>query len=255
MQLWQWCLIVLLMSFSSSIVSKAHNKLSLQALSKPNLILIIDDLGDNYRIGKRVIQLPAQLNIAILPHTPFAEKLAKMAHTQGHEIMLHCPMESSVKDAKISQGVILEKHNQDEVQSIFRHNIKSIPYVKGFNNHMGSHLTRFEKPMSWLLASAHYNGLYFIDSRTNRNTKAYDIAKRFGIKTLRRDIFLDPDSTNETINKQLKKVFMMGKKYQTIVVIAHPYDNTLAILEQSLDKLSKQFNIIKISDYFNRQSG
>ena len=35
----------------------------------PALIIVIDDLGNNNRLGQRTVNLPGPVNLALLPHT------------------------------------------------------------------------------------------------------------------------------------------------------------------------------------------
>src|SRR5690554_7064228 len=57
-----------------------------------DMLLILDDIGNNGALGDRALQLKGPINLAFLPHTPHATRLAKEAHQLGHGVMLHAPM-------------------------------------------------------------------------------------------------------------------------------------------------------------------
>jgi polysaccharide deacetylase 2 family uncharacterized protein YibQ len=47
---------------------------------KPHIALIIDDIGDNLRLGRRAVRLAGNVTCAFLPHTAYARQLAISAH-------------------------------------------------------------------------------------------------------------------------------------------------------------------------------
>ena len=59
------------------------------------IAIIIDDLGYKKKHDMRAIQLPGNVTYAFLPHTPYIKDMAVSVHEQGHEIMLHLPMQST----------------------------------------------------------------------------------------------------------------------------------------------------------------
>ena len=65
---------------------------SYQRPTQPTVVLIIDDLGHNLERGLEAINLPGNINYAILPHTPSGELLAKAASKANKEVLLHAPM-------------------------------------------------------------------------------------------------------------------------------------------------------------------
>ncbi|MEJ2118927.1 MAG: divergent polysaccharide deacetylase family protein, partial [Alphaproteobacteria bacterium] len=60
---------------------------------------------------------------------------------------------------------------REEFLATLEHDLASIPYVTGVNNHMGSLLTRDPTSMRWLMGSLREADLYFIDSRTITENK------------------------------------------------------------------------------------
>ena len=65
------------------------------ATSTPTITIIIDDVGNNLVNGERAIALPGAITYAVLPFTPYGNKLAQQAHQAGKEVMLHLPMDNS----------------------------------------------------------------------------------------------------------------------------------------------------------------
>ncbi|MBE8168009.1 MAG: divergent polysaccharide deacetylase family protein, partial [Shewanella sp.] len=146
--------------------------------------IIIDDVGYK-QSDRKVLSLPPQITLSILPFTPLATELAEQAHQQGHEIMLHFPMQS-LNGKRLGIGGIDNSMTKQQICLAIEQAISSIPQVKGLNNHMGSLLTQLEMPMSWIMEILNRHQLYFIDSSTTRYTKARTIADHFDVPNLKR---------------------------------------------------------------------
>ena len=43
----------------------------------------MDVLGSSAQRAEQLIQIPAELTYSFLPHTPYAEQYARLAHQQG----------------------------------------------------------------------------------------------------------------------------------------------------------------------------
>jgi hypothetical protein len=233
--------------------SPFHSPNRLPETDKPQVILIIDDLGDNFRLGKRIVNLPVPVNLAVLPNTPFARRLAELGHQRGHDIMLHFPMEATTRSDLLGKGAILTHHSQQQTLTIFENNLAQIPYVVGFNNHMGSELTQSQKHMRWIMQYAANKALYFVDSRTSPQSVAFQSAKESGVYAIGRDVFLDPASGSVTVEQQLVKALNIANKRGKVVIIGHPHPNTVAVLEREIPYLARDYQWVTVSQLVKRQ--
>ena len=219
----------------------AHSQSSAVIYDHPQPIritIIIDDIGDNWRAAKRLLDLPAPIAFAILPGTPFAERVANYAKEQGQSVMLHLPMHTHDHRELGPMGLTIDM-TETEIKSVVRRSIESIPHIQGLNNHMGSLLTRHPGHMQWVMeAMSEYEDLFFIDSRTSVHTVALDVALEMGIPSTRRDVFLDPDSSIETVEKQWKWLLQLANRQGHAVAIGHPYESTISVLEKEIPKLN-----------------
>ena len=59
----------------------------------------------------------------------------------------------------------------------------------GFNNHMGSRFTADATGMDAVMSVAAERGLLFLDSRTTNDTAAHELAARYEVPLLSRDVF------------------------------------------------------------------
>jgi len=202
------------------------------------LILIIDDIGNNRKLGQRTVNLPGPLNLAFLPHTPFARTLANSAYEAGHTVMLHTPMANKA-DAKLGPGGMTTDMDKQQWQQTLIDNLAAIPHVQGVNNHMGSLLTEQRDAMSAVMEALLQQGMFFVDSLTTPKSVASLQAKTTGLPHLQRDVFLDHVVTPEAIERQFNKAIKLAKNRGLAVVIGHPYTETLDFLEKKLGNLSQ----------------
>ena len=80
----------------------AFNHIDQTPRTRPRLALIIDDIGASLSHAKSFLELEVPMTFAILPKLPMTEESASLIHKQGHEIMLHQPMEP--RDRGLSPG-------------------------------------------------------------------------------------------------------------------------------------------------------
>ena len=222
------------------------------AQQQPQLIIIIDDIGNNYQLGKRIVDLPAPMTLAFLPHTPFAAKLAEQSYLSGKDNILHAPMENTVA-APLGPGALTQDMNEQAFVSSLNASIAAIPHVQGINNHMGSALTKLAEPMGWVMNTLKQRQLYFIDSLTTSQSVGYKLARQHAIPVLKRDVFLDNDISKEALREQWQKALRLAEKRGHAVVIGHPYKETSAFLQQAISEL-ENVELISAADFLLRQA-
>jgi polysaccharide deacetylase 2 family uncharacterized protein YibQ len=228
------------MLLASILSSQTHAQLQLtETDKKANIVLIIDDMGNNLELGQQAIALPGAINYAFLPHSPHSRNLATAAHLQRKEVLLHAPM-SNLQSHPTGPGALKPIMNREEFLQTLKENLASIPYARGINNHMGSLLTQLHQPMDWLMRELKLQQKYFIDSRTSPRTIAAITAKKHQLPSLKRDIFLDNNRSEQAIDDQFKKLIQLAKNQQLAVAIGHPYPETLAYLKRELPLLEEQ---------------
>jgi len=212
--------------------------------------IIIDDLGNQLAAGERAVKLPGALTYAFLPHLPHSPRLAELANGQHKEVMLHLPMEAD-SGKLLGPGGLTQIMSEQQFKNEMRRSINAVPHVRGFNNHMGSLLTKNPQRMAWVMQMAMFrDDLYFVDSRTTSDSVALQEAEKRGIRGAKRDVFLDYEKDNEEIVRhQLKLLIERARKKGTALAIGHPYRDTLKVLEAWLPTLKKQgVRLVSVSD-------
>ena len=214
--------------------------------------LIIDDMGNNPDSGIAALELPGDLAYSILPNTPYATLLAEIAHEKGKQVMLHLPMESEHHVRLGPNGLLLDMPEPDYKAMVYQA-LQSVPHAVGMNNHMGSLLTQHQQPMQWLMHILLEQKLFFLDSRTTAKTVAQQTAVSMGVKSLRRDVFLDNSRKQEDIHQQFEQLIRLAKRRGYATGIAHPYPETIWVLKQQLPGLeARGVTLVFASDMVDR---
>lgn len=222
---------------------------------KPVLSLVIDDLGYSFQQAKQVLQLPGEHTFAIIPATTYSQKIARYAHEQGHEVMLHMPMQSAT-DLVIEPSALHDDMTEQEITAGVAQMIQEVPFIKGINNHMGSKLTEIGYIMRPVMETIrqHNKRLYFLDSRTTAQSQAYQHALRAGLHGLKRDVFLDFDGDNaEATAQQFDRWLKKAREKGYAIAIAHPYRATIELLQEKLTEVADEFRFMPISQLIQYQ--
>lgn len=209
------------------------------ALAQPSIVLIIDDLGYSLKAGLRTVELPGAVTCSVLPHSPNAPAIANFANKTGKEVMVHAPMTSIHKYAP-GPGTLSPQQSYADFVDILDKGIRAVPHAVGLNNHMGSELTQQSDYMGLVMSVIRDHDLFFIDSRTSKNTVAASTADLYGIQNLSRDVFLDNVRSEAAIHRSFQTLLQKARRNGIAVGIGHPYQETLIYLEKALPALKQQ---------------
>lgn len=221
--------------------------------SMPVIAIIMDDMGNQLLDGQQAVSLPGAVTYAFLPHTPYADRLAKLAHAQQKEVMLHLPMDAN-KGNPLGPGGLSQKMTEQEFGEALRESLQAVPHIAGVNNHMGSLLTQDQGAMTRLMQGIKEHGdLYFIDSRTSVMTVAEQVAQEHGLPANSRDVFLDHIREPEAIRAQFQRLVRIAQGYGEAVAIGHPHPETLQVLAEELTRLeSYGVQLVFVSQLIHR---
>lgn len=201
------------------------------------IAIVMDDIGYRYT-DKHALSLPGEITYSILPHTPYGKQIAMKANAKHKDVMLHIPMEAE-NGKKLGPGSLTSKMTKTEIVASLNASLSEIPFAIGINNHMGSHLTQLDDPMSWTMNFLKQHHLLFLDSRTSPYSKAGDIAKAVGVPVKDRNIFLDNQLTDSYITQQFQLLIKHANSQKMAIAIAHPHPETIRALKRLIPTLAQ----------------
>jgi polysaccharide deacetylase 2 family uncharacterized protein YibQ len=211
----------------------ANPKPSAPAGQEALAAVIVDDLGNNLDAARALCAIGRPVTAAILPFATQTGETVALVSGCGVEIMLHLPLEALVPK-EIAAGRISSGMSPAEVRARVNECLDQVPGCRGVNNHEGSRATEDSSLMPVILGVLKERRLYFIDSLTTRDSIAYDAARRVGVPSAVRRVFLDSDPTEDGVRRRLVDLFRAARTHGRAVGIGHARRETLDALGRHL---------------------
>src|SRR3990172_6778736 len=106
----------------------------------PVISIIIDDIGYRIREDVRAIAIPGPVAYAIMPHSPYARKMSRLASQNGKLVLLHLPMEAVMQEKNrfLGPGALWLDMTREQFMLTLNIDLDSLPEAVGVNNHEGS---------------------------------------------------------------------------------------------------------------------
>jgi len=218
-------------SFSKAFAFAEHGE---TPFLRSKIALIIDDIGYSLPRARQFLKLNIPITFSILPRVPYSRDLTFEINSHGHDVMLHQPMQPYNCCIDPGPGALYKGDDQSRISGVIEENISEVPLAIGVNNHMGSLFTECRREIHETLKVIKNNGLFFIDSRTSNNSKAFNAAKKLHLPTDRRNVFIDTTRDESTILSRLYLLKQYAQRYGHAIGIGHPYPETALAIEHFL---------------------
>lgn len=219
------------------------------------IAIIVDDIGYDLAAVNAFLKLDIPLTFAILPFCPHSVEAARRIHRAGKEILLHIPMEPiDYPEKNPGRGVLLVRMNDEELRRSLDEAFSAVPYVSGANNHMGSKFMRHGDKLAVVFRALKEKDLFFVDSLTTENSTGRALAREIGLPFVSRDIFIDNSRNAEQTKDELMKLIPQKGRGKNLIVIAHPYPETISAIKESVRRFRAEgIKIVPVSELLHRQ--
>ena len=199
----------------------------------PRLTLVIDDMGASPEAARQLLALGLPLTFSVWPRSVYAAQVAEAAWRAGQEVLIHQPCEPREYPAmQPGPGAVFVRMNPEEIESVFRENVRRVPHAVGFNNHMGSRVTADKGISRILCKTAAEAGLFVLDSLTHPTSVLASTATEMGISAYQRAVFLDDPLSPQAIRGALHLAERLAKAHGQAIAIGHPHPETIAALRE-----------------------
>ena len=223
-----------------SVAESSHELSPDNPAASARLAIILDDVGTDRAVADVIFALPYPLTLSVLPNRPHSVDIAEEAHQRGYQVMLHLPMQS-VGNGKAEPQELRRGMGANDVATLVDEFLRAVPEVTGVNNHQGSESTADAALMKALMPVLRQRRLFYIDSRTTKETVAYEAAREAGVRCASRNVpFLDDVPGTSAVRKQLELALHGAKEKGEAVAIGHPHPTTLAALKEVLPQAKAQ---------------
>jgi len=205
------------------------------------LAIIIDDMGSSLSEARSLTAINVPLTFSIIPGLRVDKEVAAYAATNKIETMIHIPMQSKGWPARrLEANGLFVSMNAEELQERVAGFVLRFPGAVGVNNHMGSEFTEQEDKMTCVLQTLKQSDLFFIDSVTTPESTGLRVAQAMGVRSARRNVFLDNEQERSYILGQLNQAVRLARKNGSAIAICHPHSATIAALAAALPGLAGQ---------------
>jgi len=222
---------------------------------RPELAIVIDDLGLDWARFRSVMAIDAPLTLSFLPYGKDAQAMLDAANVE-HETLLHLPMQPF---GHLDAGPDQVKPGRDSrVRAQTLTNLAKLEGYNGVNNHMGSRVTANRKAMRSVLKALVEEDLFFLDSRTTTRTVSADVAPMVGATVVEATLFIDGDKGRggeREVLRQLNLGVRIAERDGQAILIGHPYAATLSALETWLESdEAKSVRLVRVSSFIAPQA-
>lgn len=221
--------------------------------AKPKIAIVVDDFGYSKNNLDAFLGLKQPITLSILPEQRYTREVALLAKARGFETILHLPLEPARNDIGQEADTIKTDMGEKEILLILKKEIALVPGIDGVSNHMGSKATEDKATMTSIIKYLRSEDLYYFDSLTSGRSVCVDVAKRFGVKCAKRDIFLDNSNNTAAIEKQLADLEALAFKRGEAIAICHDRKNTAAVLAKNLPRMAQDgIEFVRLSELVKR---
>lgn len=215
---------------------------------KPVIAIVIDDMGLDRKHSARAVKLPAAVTLSYLPYSAQIKEQTDTAKKDGHELLVHIPMQPDRKTADPGPDYLASDMSPLELHERMEKDLTAFTGYVGVNNHMGSKFTCDKDGLNIVMAALEEKKLIFLDSRTSPKSVAEDVARAHHLETSHRDVFIDNDESAAAVEKSLLHIERVARHAGAAIAIGHPKDVTLDALEKWLPTLKeKGFDLVPLS--------
>jgi polysaccharide deacetylase 2 family uncharacterized protein YibQ len=213
------------------------------------MVIVMDDLGANASSVRQLLALDYPVTFAFWPHGAHTREGAAAAHAEGREILVHQPMEPvGYPQVRPGPNVLLNGMSRERIRRILASSIAAVPYAAGMNNHMGSRFTQNAAGVGEVVHFLKERGLFLLDSLTHSRSVFDREGRRLGIRSYRRNVFLDVTHTRAHVLKELERAQRIALLTGQAVAIGHPLPETLAALRDWQTMRDKKVRIVRLAD-------
>lgn len=199
---------------------------------RPLVAVIIDDMGEHRQIGLKFLRLETNLSFSFLPFAPFTAELAEQAHREGHDVLVHLPMEPKDSTLHLEEQTLMVQDDPERIRRKTETMLAITPHALGANNHMGSRFCEHGEGMRVVIETLKSRSLFFVDSYTSPSSQGLTTARRLHLPASRRDLFLDNVKDAAAICAQLHVLAELARRQGQAIGIGHPHQAMLTALAE-----------------------
>lgn len=186
-------------------------------------------------------RLPSAVTFAFAPYGRDLRRLARIARTDGHELLLQVPLEPyDYPDNDPGPHTLLsglpERQNLDRLHWVMA---RMVGYV-GVMNHMGAKFVTEPAAVNPLLTELRNRGLLYFDDSSAPQSKAFGIGERLGLSQLKADKVLDINPARDAIDENMAAIMEVAADRGYAIGVISALPGSIAALESWISVLEQR---------------
>lgn len=174
---------------------------ALRKSESPKIALTLGGMGLNPTLTRQAVEeLPGAVTLAFAPYGKGLQKLVNEARADGHEVMLHLPMEPfGYPTIDPGPRTLLAGEGSAENLDRLMWLMSRFTGYTGIVNYMGARLTADEAALRPILTEIGRRGLVYLDDGSSGRSLAADIASSAGVPIRRAGRVIDASPAYDDI--------------------------------------------------------
>jgi polysaccharide deacetylase 2 family uncharacterized protein YibQ len=199
-------------------------------------------------LAERFFAIRQRLTLSVPPEESSAAEIASLARRNGHEVLLHLPMERRDPVAGPERNG-LAADGAEAIRERVHRALARVPNAVGVNTHLGPRSGADFPVMRELLKVLQKRGLLFLDSRSAEESLDVAMASALGVPVAQRDLFIDAEGDSvRAIEIKLWELAEIARRKGQAIGIGQDSEATLLALESTLPQLeSRGFRVVPVS--------
>ena len=212
------------------------------ASGQPRIALVVAGLGLSAAGTENAIRrLPPEVTFAFAPYGRDLRRLARVARTEGHELLLQVPLEPyDYPDNDPGPHTLLsslpERQNIDRLQWTMA---RLVGYV-GVMNHMGAKFLTDETALRPVLNEIRNRGILYLEDGAAPQSRSASLGERIGLSQLAADKVIDAVATRDAIDAALADLMEIAADRGYAIGVASALPGTIAALEDWISVLEQR---------------
>jgi polysaccharide deacetylase 2 family uncharacterized protein YibQ len=220
-------------------LKRSYRHAAIPEAKNVKIAVIVDDFGYNTNNLDALFEITTPLTISVLPNLPYSESIAERAGKHNIEVILHLPLEPYGEKSNLERGTIMVDMPPQEVNDLLTKAMKSVPGLKGVSNHMGSRATEDRDFMKGIFRELKKRDLYFFDNLVTDKSVCKEVAEEVGLRLAERSVFLDNESHESYIERQLRRTARLAEKTGWAIGVGHDRSSTIRVLTKVIPQLEE----------------
>ncbi|MFO0408012.1 MAG: divergent polysaccharide deacetylase family protein [Labrys sp. (in: a-proteobacteria)] len=180
----------------------------------PRIAILVGGLGISQSgTSAAIAKLPPEVTLAFAPYGDDLPTIVQRARAQGHEVMLHAPMEPfDYPDNDPGPQTLLSDSSPEQNLDRLRWQMSRFPAYVGIVNYMGARFTSSEAAMGPVLKEIGSRGLLYADDGTSPRSLAAGLARSGEVPDVGADVVIDAEPSPKAIDGALARLEQLARE-------------------------------------------